>query len=220
VLVALVDGGVLPLASLDGVPVGAGELAAARAALRAYDAVLNVDDSRGGLNVDGVPVDVAVPGLLRRERTTLVNDVWLSHDEGLTWDFTNPGCWGAGSDASGGQVPMNTIEYQQWPGTPRQACRTDADCYAQAFGPSVACVANPRNNRQRMCVCTRLFSPREHAAVAGTSALTQIPAIYVTGGVGLVQASPGSHGSNLAVSQFSPSDHRGRPAPLRSGSAL
>jgi hypothetical protein len=47
-LVALCDGGGLALASLDGAPVGPGELAAARATLRAHRGVVEVSWARGG----------------------------------------------------------------------------------------------------------------------------------------------------------------------------
>ncbi len=158
---------------------------------KSYEQTLSVNDARGGLQTfsgSGVQARADDVSLVHRERTVLTNDVWVSYDEGETWDFTNAGCWGR--NAPGGEVPMNSARefknYQKYPGVELQRCTTDEDCYKKYFGRSSVCQTVGKGNKQKMCVCEH-FSPREYAAVAATAGLGGTPAIYISGGVGEIQ---------------------------------
>lgn len=99
--------------------------------------------------------------LAERQRAVLLSDVWISND-GVTWDFTNPGCW----------VPQQ--DQVKAPGTFQAAteggsCSTDFDCWKAKHGDAT-CVNG-------FCVC-RHWSARERFAAVAVD-----ERIYIAGGV-------------------------------------
>ena len=158
---------------------------------RSFENVLSASDARGGLQTafgSGIQARADDLLLLARERTVLTNDVWMSKDEGRTWDFTNAGCWGR--NVPGGETPMNSAKemerYQKSPGTALQRCTSDEDCFNQYFGKASICrPLNQQNPSERICICGH-FSPRENAAIAATDAF-QGMLIFITGGIGEIQ---------------------------------
>jgi hypothetical protein len=163
---------------------------------RTYETIISADDVRGGLQTawgSGVQAGPTTPGLIQRERLAYVNDVWISHDDGETWDFNNAGCWGA--PLPGRNVPMNSKEYTLFPGGEQQTCSVaavdpvtgvNADCFRKLFGRSTVCDASrSKDPAVGTCVCAH-FSPREHFA-AGVISQDGQTSIFVSGGIGAKQ---------------------------------
>ena len=69
--------------------------------------------------------------------TQLMNDVWMSTDGGVTWDFTNAGCW------------VNAPDGTAFPGLKTLACSVDSDCYGpqKNLGPGSYCWFGPSASR-------------------------------------------------------------------------
>ena len=112
----------------------------------------------------GLLQDQEDKGFTIRHRTTLVNDVWASTDEGegtivagTRWSVTNQGCFIAQTD------------HIKPPGIRGSDCKTDFDCWAKDYGNAM-CV-------NFICAC-RHWSPRERFGV--TVYKTEV---YVAGGV-------------------------------------
>jgi hypothetical protein len=102
---------------------------------------------------------------VERHRSELTSDVWTSKD-GAVWDYTNGGCY----------VPQ--LEHAEAPGSIKQRCTTDYDCFKAALGDATCVDAFTRlQPTRRMCVC-RHWSPRERFAAAAHEGN-----IYVSGGV-------------------------------------
>ena len=116
----------------------------------------------------------------------LMNDVWVSLDSGLTWDFANAGCWG-----------VNDLGSAAYPGLKTSFCTHTDNCTTLwNLGPEAVCWFGPGSEygassaaaaKRGTCVCSH-WSPREHHA-ATVSWLTGTPVIYVSGGVSWVTES-------------------------------
>lgn len=110
----------------------------------------------------GNPYD---PGVTRRERTLLVNDVWVSHDEAMTWDFNNPGCF------------INQLEHLKEPGAQTQQCTTNNDCWKAGLGNAHCVPWRETDPTYRVCACKH-WSPRERFSATAFNGT-----LYVTGGL-------------------------------------
>lgn len=109
-----------------------------------------------------------------RSPTWLMNDVWVTTDYGVTWDFANAGCW------------VNDQYSVLFPGPSTYKCKVDSDCFTLGLGGDTACwfgpnVLVPTPASIGTCVCKH-WSPREHHA-STVSWLTGTPVMYVTGGI-------------------------------------
>ena len=107
----------------------------------------------------------------KREKTWLMSDVWVSYDEGATWDFRNVGCWALSANTA--TLPTDN------------RCSTNTDCFAQNLGDTV-CVKAKSSDALGSCVC-KGWSPREFFAAAVNLWKADTPYLYIAGGVGAAQ---------------------------------
>jgi hypothetical protein len=141
-----------------------------------------------------------------REASKLKNDIWVSSDQGVSWDLVNPGCrvpqrdlilagqpyvrtrvggqkaydWKGDVAAHGPGESVNQHLVQDMPryGTKEDACETDADCWGNTKCEGLG--------RDKTCVC-QMWSPREHhAAVSHQWPGDSSSTLYVVGGYATV----------------------------------
>jgi hypothetical protein len=119
--------------------------------------------------------DSTFDGPTRHEKTRLMSDVWVSYDEGETWDFRNVGCW---------VLSENTATFPT-----KYTCSKDADCFGDLRSTTKANEDNLGDvvcGRKGYCVC-RGWSPREFFAAAVNLYIPDSPMLYIAGGVGASQ---------------------------------
>jgi len=110
-----------------------------------------------------------------RERTILRNDVWMSTDDGDTWELVTPGCHVNQEDLI---YEGNSREGKFGP--PDQACNDDSDCFGAA-----ECRDLGDGGVGKTCVCT-MWSPRElHQVVVFDDGDGE--ALYVIGGLAAIR---------------------------------